>query len=210
MDKKLKTIEVYDKFVQNYADKHSGRDLYHDAWLDFLSLLPQNASLLELGCGPGNVIRFFLDHRGDLKITGLDLAPKMIEYARELNPAAEFLVQDVHNLDSINGPYDAIVVSFCLPYLSFSDLDPFFRDLDRLVSETGLLYLSFMEGEEEHSGFEKTSFSGDDEIYIYYHRRDKVERLMAREGFKIEQFYTKISPDPDGTTSTNLVYVAKR
>lgn len=210
MDEHRKTIAVYDRYVENYAEKHAGRDLYHDAWSDFLEMLKQNASVLELGCGPGNVIRFFLDRRTDLKITGVDLAPRMIAHAQNLNPAADFIVEDVRNLDSLTGPYDGVVVSFCLPYLSFSDLDSFFRDLNRLAGETGLLYLSFMEGEKEHSGFEKTSFSGDDEIYIYYHQRENVEKLIAREEFKIEKFYTKISPDPDGTTSTNLVYIAKR
>lgn len=66
------------KFKRYYADKFMKMDLYVDTWLDFLALLPQDAKLLELGCGPGNVIRFFLDKRSDLKITGLDLAPKMI------------------------------------------------------------------------------------------------------------------------------------
>ncbi len=53
MDKQLKTVPVYNNFVQSYADKFMKMDLYEDAWVDFLALLPQNAELLELGCGPG-------------------------------------------------------------------------------------------------------------------------------------------------------------
>lgn len=104
MDKQIKTIQVYNNFVQSYADKFMKMDLYNDTWLDFLALLPAHAKLLELGCGPGNVIKFFLDNRTDLKITGIDLAPKMIAYARKLNSHANFLVQDIRKLDSIAGP----------------------------------------------------------------------------------------------------------
>ena len=210
MDKQLKTIEVYNNFVQNYADKFMKMDLYEDTWLDFLALLPQNKKLLELGCGPGNVIRFFLDKRSDLKITGLDLAPKMISFAQELNPTAEFLVQDIRKLDSITGSYDAVLASFCMPYLSYSDIDAFFQDLNRLTAENGLIYLSCVEGEKERSGFEKTSFTGDDEIHIYYHQRENVESLIAREGFKIEKFYTKDYPESGGTFSTDLIYIVRK
>lgn len=210
MDKQLKTIHVYDKFVQNYLDKFTKLDLYNDAWLDFLELLPKDAKLLELGCGPGNVVRFFLDRRSDLKITGLDLAPKMISQARKLNPTADFQVQDIRKLDSIPGPYDAVVASFCMPYLSYSDLDRFFKDLSRLTSGNGLIYLSYVEGEKERSGFEKTSFTGDDQIFIYYHQRDNVESLLSRERFRIEKFYSKDYPESDGSTSTDLIYIARK
>ena len=209
MDKQLKTVQVYDNFVRSYADKFMKMDLYNDTWLDFLALLPAHAKLLELGCGPGNVIKFFLDNRTDLKITGIDLAPKMIAYAQKLNPNANFLVQDIRNLDSIAGPYEAVVASFCIPYLSYSDIDVFVKDLNRLTAENGLIYLSFVEGEKERSGFEKTSFTGNDAIYIYYHQRENVESLIAREKFEIEKFYTKQYQESDGTFSTDLIYIVR-
>ena len=81
---------------------------------------------------------------------------------------------------------------------------------NRLTAENGLIYLSYVEGEKERSGFEKTSFTGDEEIYIYYHQRRNVESLIAGEGFKIVKFYTKDYPESDGTFSSDLIYIVRK
>ena len=60
MDNQIKTIHVYNQFVKEYEQKFMSFDLYDDTFDELLKRLPANASLLELGCGPGNVIKYFL------------------------------------------------------------------------------------------------------------------------------------------------------
>ena len=210
MDHQLQTVQVYNDFVQNYVDKFMKMELYEDTWLDFLALLPPNASLLELGCGPGNVAKFFLDQRPDLVVTGFDLAPNMVEFAKKLNPSASFEVRDIRQLGVAKQTYGAIVASFCMPYLSPSDLEFLFEDMARLLEKNGFIYLSCMEGPEEKSGFEKTSFTGDLELFVYYHSRENLERLIQRSHFTIQRFYTKDYPETDGSFTTDLVYLLKK
>jgi len=57
---------------------------------------------------------------------------------------------------------------------------------DCLVPE-GVLYVSSMEGSEERAGFEKTSFSGNTEIYFNYHLQQDMEDALEKSGFKILQ-----------------------
>ncbi len=185
-------------------------DLYNDTFDDFLNLLPQDSSVIELGCGPGNVIRYFLNKRKDLKILGVDLAPAMLKQAANINPEAEFLLLDIRNLSAVNHSYDAVVGAFCLPYLSTEDLEEFFSASGKIIRLNGLLYISCMEGESLKSGYEKTSFTGEEELYIYYHQREYLELLLSRNHLIVEKFYTKDYPESDGSFTTDLVYIARK
>lgn len=208
MDNQLRTVNIYNQYVENYINKFMYFDLYNDTFEDFLNLLPQNSKVLELGCGPGNIVKYFLERRSDLQITGVDLAPEMIKKAKAINPGAEFKLMDIREANKINHQFNAVVGAFCLPYLSFDDLTNFFFNLKNLTTKDGLVYISCMEGKRERSGFEKTSFTGDSEIYIYYHQRDNLEQLLQKNGFDIIKFYTKDYPEADGNVTTDLIYIA--
>ena len=67
-----------------------------------------------------------------------------------------------------------------------------------------------MEGDPSKSGFEKTSFTGDSELYIYYHERKLLEKLLIDNGLQVSKFYTKDYPETDGTVTTDLIYIAKK
>lgn len=210
MDKQLETVNIYNLYVDNYINKFMNFDLYDDTFDYFLDLLPQNSQILELGCGPGNIVKYFLERRTDLRITGIDLAPEMIKKAKLINPNAEFEVMDIREADKIKGQFNSIVGAFCLPYLSFDDLIDFFSNIKNLTTNDGYVYISCMEGKREQSGFEKTSFTGDSEIFIYYHQRHNLQQLLAVNGFEIIKFYTKDYPEADGSVTTDLIYIAQK
>ncbi len=210
MDHQLKTIHVYNQYVDAYVTKFMSFDLYDDTFNDLLALLPKESNLLELGCGPGNVIHYFLTKRPDLKILGVDLAPEMLKRAASINPQARFLEMDVRQLSKLDGKFDVVVAAFCLPYLSYSDLDNFFLGLKLLTNDEGLVYLSCMEGLQSQSGYEKTSFTGNSELYIYYHQRQNLEEQLSSNGFVVEKFYTKDYPEADGSVTTDLIYIARK
>lgn len=210
MDNQIKTIQVYNQFVKEYEHKFMSFDLYNDTFDELLTIIPSNASLLELGCGPGNVIKYFFDKNPSLQFTGIDLAPEMLKRAQEITPAANFILEDIRNLKEFIKQYDAIIGAFCIPYLSSSDLTNFFAEISRLTKENGYVYLSCMEGEPNKSGFEKTSFTGNSEIYIYYHERKHLEKLLDENSLQVVKFYTKDYPETDGSVTTDLIYIAKK
>jgi SAM-dependent methyltransferase len=210
MERQQHTIAVYNHHVDEYVKKFLHFDLYHDTYDSFLSLLPHHATVLELGCGPGNVVRYFSTKRPDLQITGIDLAPEMIRTAIVLNPGARFRVFDIRNLGEMVETYDVVVAAFCLPYVSNIGLDSFLNKLKDRANACGLLYLSIMEGSAERSGYEKTSFTGDDELYITYYQRERVESGLMKQGFNIERFFTKDYLETHGSVTTDLIYIARK
>jgi trans-aconitate methyltransferase len=76
-----------------------------------------NAEILEVACGPGNVTKYLLSQRPSFRTKGIDLAPKMVELARINNPTAEFFVMDIRDISSISKQYDGCHVWFLFSLL---------------------------------------------------------------------------------------------
>ena len=156
-------------------------DLYNDTLDEFCRQVNnKNATILELGCGPGNITKYLLNTSLQFRITGLDLAPRMIELAIKNNPGADFRIMDCRDIAKIEEKYDAIMCGFCMPYLSKKESAKLIQDASKLLRPGGVIYISTMEGDYQASGYEATSFSPGDEVYIYYHQAKIMEDSLAR------------------------------
>ena len=138
----LHTVNVYNDHVKEYVNRFMDLGLYRDTFDAFLELVPVNAKILELGCGPGNVVKYLRSKRSDLDIFGIDLAPEMIKEARRQNPDSKFEVMDIRDAGEISQQFDAVIAAFCLPYISYGDAPALFANCRKLVADNGVLYVS--------------------------------------------------------------------
>jgi cyclopropane fatty-acyl-phospholipid synthase-like methyltransferase len=185
-------------------------NLYKDTFSHLIDELPPSGAILELGCGPGNVVKYIKANRPDVHILGIDLAPEMVKAAKAANPDSEFKLMDIRQADKIEGHFDAVIAAFCIPYLSSEDLTGVFAQMKRLTTaRKGMIYISCMEGSREKSGLEKTSFTGASELYINYYPRKQIEWLITEHGFTIKSLYLKDYSETDGSTTTDLIFIAE-
>jgi predicted TPR repeat methyltransferase len=205
------TIDTYNKAAERYQDKFMEMDLYNDTFDNFCNLIQKvNAEIFEIATGPGNVTKYLISKRPDFKIFGIDLAPNMIELAKKNNPDSEFRVMDCKDISTIDRKFDAIMCGFCMPYLSKEESAKLIADSSGLLSTNGLLYFSTMEDDYNKSGFETTSFSGQDRVYIYYHQAEYLSDCLTQNGFEIIDLQRKDYPEPDGTFLTDMIIIAKK
>jgi SAM-dependent methyltransferase len=64
-------------------------------------------SILELGCSDGRLLSELKPARG----VGVDFSPEMIRRARQNHANLEFIEADAHDLSSLKGTFDAIILS---------------------------------------------------------------------------------------------------
>lgn len=191
MDRYKETFETWNKVASLYQDKFMDLDLYNDSY-DFIckSIIKDKAKILEIGCGPGNITKYLLSKRPNFDIYGIDIAPNMIELAKKNNPTARFSIMDSRKINEINEKFDGVVSGFCLPYLSSTDIEKLIKDSYNLLNKEGLLYLSFVEGDPNKSGFQIGS-SGDN-VYFYFHNIDNLRRQLSECKFaELETFRVK-------------------
>lgn len=182
MDRYKETFETWNKVATLYQDKFMDLDFYDDTYdLICNSITKDNAKILEIGCGPGNITKYLLSERPDFDIFGIDIAPNMVELAKKNNPTASFAIMDSRQIDEIKTKYDGIVCGFCLPYLSQTDSRKLIIDCYNLLNENGLIYISFVEGDPGKSGFQIGS-SGD-RSYFYFHNLDDLTKQLNENNF---------------------------
>jgi SAM-dependent methyltransferase len=121
-------IGLYQRHAVDW-DRERGRDLFEKPWLDhFLALLPQNASILDIGCGAGEPIARYLIERG-CRVTGIDSSPALIGMCKDRSLDQEWIVADMREL-SLDRCFNGILAWNSFFHLSPDDqrrLFPIFR-----------------------------------------------------------------------------------
>jgi trans-aconitate 2-methyltransferase len=75
------------------------------------------ASVVDLGCGPGNLTTLLRDRWPDADIRGLDSSPEMIERARAVDPTIAFEVTDLRAWAAEADPVDVLVSNATLQWV---------------------------------------------------------------------------------------------
>lgn len=187
MDQYKETFNTWNKIAELYQDKFMNLDLYNDSYDFFCDAIAKtNAKLLEIGCGPGNITKYLLEKNSHFDILGIDIAPNMIELAKKNNPAANFAVMDTREINTLTTKFDGIIAGFCLPYLSQTECEDLIYNSYELLNNNGVIYLSFVEGNEKESGF-KVGNAG--RVYFYYHNLYALKEQLIKTKFQdIETF----------------------
>lgn len=202
------SVQHFDEFAAEYAQRFMNVESYSASIDRFCNLIrTDQPKILELGCGPGNVTKLLKIRFPEAQITAIDLAPRMIEIARENLPEVDFRVMDVRTISSIQEKFDAIMCSFCLPFLSKADTDQLIADCAGLLLPEGVVYISTMEGDESKAGFEATSFTGAAEIYFNYHNQADLQHVFAECGFEISHLKLQDYKEPDGSLTTDMIFI---
>ena len=74
-------------------------------------------SILEVGCGQGWLLKETGAAHPDATLTGIDMRPEALEFARELVPRAEFILQDAHELPFADASFDLVICSDVLEHV---------------------------------------------------------------------------------------------
>ncbi len=209
MDKYQETFQTWNKVAEIYQDKFMNFDLYNDSYDVFLDLiLKTDSSILEIGCGPGNITKYILSRKNDLKIEGIDISENMIELAKKNNPTAKFEIMDCREIYSLKKKFDAIICGFCIPYLSNNDCKKLISDCKCLLNDNGILYLSFVDDNYGNSGY--ISRSNGDRIYFYYHNLNNLEKTLKSNHFEKNKLIQKNYKKIDGTDEIHTILISKK
>ena len=96
--------------------------------------IPQGRRILEIGCGGGNLLAALAPSSG----VGVDFSARMIEIAQTTHPQHEWIEADAHDLRTLKGPFDVIILSDLIDALW--DVQKVFEEIRRLChSRTRLM-----------------------------------------------------------------------
>jgi SAM-dependent methyltransferase len=142
--------ESYDSAASAYAD-HLATELEHKP-LDrhllnrFAEETRGRGLVADLGCGPGHVARY-LKEQG-VTMVGIDLSPRMISVAADLNPGIDFRVGDMKRLNLPDASLSGVVAFYSIVHFDSSELGPVLQEVRRVLVLGGLALVSFHVGDQ--------------------------------------------------------------
>lgn len=205
----LKPEEAFDKSAKLYQDKFMDVSLYAEQFKVFFDhITPDNANILDIACGPGNIVKYLLDRKPDYNILGIDLSPEMLNLARTNNPTAKFELMDCRDIDQIEQKFDGITCGFCLPYLTREETVDLIANTAKLLKQGGVFYLSTMEEDEDNKSRYQVASTGD-RVFVNYHQEEYLSNALRENGFEILSLDRFDSPGQGELKITDLVIVGK-
>jgi len=208
MDNSERAAQVFDKYASFYMEKFMDISLYHNALNVFCEQLnTNNSSILELGCGPGNITQYLFSKSPGLDILATDLAPNMLKLAQDNNPAVKTMLLDSRNISQFSQKFEGLMCGFIFPYLTKSEVKTFIEDAAGILNKEGLIYISTMEEDNSTSGFEEGSKG--DLVYMNYHEGTYLKQYLRQNDFDII-FEDRVNyPGKDDKIVTDLILIAR-
>lgn len=166
------TIDYYNKNAESYYLSTIDAD-FSEAYDRFLQYVPENGSIIDIGCGSGRDVKAFCDM--GYRAIGLDASPELAAEA-EKQLGIEVIVGDMAEWIA-DEPFDGVWCCAALLHLHEEEAERFLRNLQRNVKRGGIIFLSVKDGIE----------TGVDEKgrYMRDYSEDEIRVKLEEAGFGI-------------------------
>lgn len=211
IDHKASDVQAsYDSVVEEYV-RHVYDELRHKPMdrqlLDrFADRVRGTGLACDLGCGPGQVARYLYE-RG-VAVCGVDLSPRMIEEARQLNPGIEFSQGDMRSLPVPDETWVGIAAFYAIVNLQAAELGQALREMWRVLRRGGWLLLSFHIGEEVLQVEDLWGCAVC--LDFYFFRTAEVAGYLGAAGFQIEEIIEREPYAPEVEYQSRRAYILAR
>ncbi|MEU6068884.1 MULTISPECIES: class I SAM-dependent methyltransferase [Streptomyces] len=189
----------------------------HLPWLDGVD---RHAAILDYGCGYGRTMGELAEH-GFGNLTGVDIAPEMINRARRLHPTMRFAALDEPPVSPYpDAGFDAVLLFAVLTCVPGDEAQHrLIAELNRILKSGGILYISdlLLQDDErnrsryrrhaEHYGRHGVFETGDGAV-CRHHSREWLSTLLA--GFETTDTRSITVSTMNGHTSTGIQILARK
>lgn len=108
---------------------------------DVPSFLPgDEITVLDLGCGGGNILGFLKDKFPEWRVAGLDISSDALAIGRERFPKIEFIKAPAHKIPKADESIDLVTSFDSLEH--FEELNKVLAEVRRVLKENGVFYIS--------------------------------------------------------------------
>jgi len=184
--------ETYDLVADEYEGRvEILRPTTHKALAAFTLLLEPGSKVLDVGCAVGYTVEI-LRHEG-MDVEGIDIAPRMIEYAKKRNPQNAFTVGDFLQVEYPIGRYDGILM---YAFLHLFPKDTALQCLDKAIAITkpgGLIFTGTTKSTQPSEGFEiKHDYKKEVKRYRKRWTRVELEDVFVSRSLDVVDYAEKV------------------
>jgi SAM-dependent methyltransferase len=180
-----KTKKITESFYENQAQAFFDytKDLLDTNHLNyFSSLIPENGSILDAGCGSGRDANWFSEK--GFKATAIDASSALIDLARKNFPKLDARVMDIMDLSSLpKESFEGIWFRAVPLHIPKDKAALLLKQLQPLLKFGGILFIVVKKGEGEK--IVNDPRYSNSERYFSLYSQEQIEELLVNNGFKI-------------------------
>lgn len=188
---KEKVREGYEAgdYEGEFRNDREVRDEEKQLFKNLFENVPEEGSILDLGCGTGEPFDRFMAEKG-YSIKGVDLVEKHVHAARERVPDAEFIQGDFFDVDPEVKRFDAVVSFYAVFHLPREKHKELFEHMNSLLKDEGMLMITV--GGDEMDRYVEEDWNGSEMVWSSY-SQEKSKELVKESGFEIKETYEENS-----------------
>jgi len=182
-------IESFNKFAEQYADITFSNILQYEL-NRFISLIPSEGKILDLGCGGGRDVQYFADFK--LETIGIDASIKLIDEAKK-RVNGNFEVMDMRNLTFKDEEFNGVWAQDAISYVTKEDAINVLKHVSRILKKGGVFFISVRKGSDEILILHEKL--GKNEVMVGFYEINELEALLREAGFEIINTYIQDGND---------------
>ncbi|MEP6712844.1 MAG: class I SAM-dependent methyltransferase [Ferruginibacter sp.] len=160
--------QVYEAMYKTFIDYDAEFELYKQLLVKY-----HCRSLVEIGCGTGNLATRFTEN--NFEYTGLDLSAEMLSIAKMNNPASKFLLSGMQDFNLPGLVEAAIITGRTISYLlTNKDVSESFSCINKNLKPGGIICFDFIDA---NKFIPLITSEG------VWHSADVGEKIFKRESF---------------------------
>lgn len=175
-----KALETYDKYAKKYAD-YTYSKLMQFQLNRFISMLPKNSKILDIGSGSGRDAQYFYDY--NLDVTSIDISENMLKEAKKRVKGVKFIKMDMRNLEFNDNSFDGIWIMASLSDIERKESLDTLTGFSRILRKEGIVYIAVKEGTTEEV-ISKPQYNNAPRYYTFY-TQVELEEKLKKAGFSI-------------------------
>ena len=183
VDKESVVRNSYDKIAREYHASRSKFD-HRRELKEFAALLPENAKVLDVGCGAGVPVDKFLVESG-FDVTGIDFSENMLGLAETNVPKARFFRKNMTRLDFEDNSFDGLTAFYSIIHVPREKHFSLLQSFHRMLKPEGIMLICM--GPDEWEAVDE--YQGTEMFWSHY-TPEKSLQLVKDAGFQI--IYDKI------------------
>ncbi|MFA9289451.1 MAG: class I SAM-dependent methyltransferase [Weeksellaceae bacterium] len=192
-EQKYKLVEADYAGVHDWYDKTFDTAIdYAEQLNDFISTIPADAKVLDIGSGPGKEAAVISQKA---EVIALDQSPDMIEKINQRYPQVETVLGDMRQMPFADEEFDSIWSCSSIIHIVQEDLDQTLQEYSRVLKPEGVIGLTFIAPKDNSEHVEEFIPEEPPNQHLTYYRNlysaDFMKARLERTGFKVlktEQF----------------------
>ena len=171
------TIDYYNRNAESYFERTASID-FSDMYERFIRYIPDGGRIMDLGCGSGRDVKWFIEHGYDAR--GIDASEELVARARAHYgvPVEVGVIEDW----IAETPYDGVWCCASLMHLEEEAWKRFFANLEQNIKSGGAIYISVKSGVQ-------TGLDGEGRYFRNYKEDDIYELVNLCKELEIKELW---------------------